>query len=57
MEPRINPKVAPGIYEAMFGLGNYLRKSGLEESLVTQFACGRRKSMAAPTASICIGKT
>jgi AhpD family alkylhydroperoxidase len=35
MEPRINyQKVAPGIYEPMFGLGNYLRKSGLEESLV-----------------------
>jgi AhpD family alkylhydroperoxidase len=35
MEPRINyQKVAPGVYEAMFGLGNYLRKSGLEESLV-----------------------
>jgi AhpD family alkylhydroperoxidase len=35
MEARINyQKVAPGIYEAMFGLGNYLRKSGLEESLV-----------------------
>src|ERR1700746_2601577 len=34
MEPRFNQKVAPGIYEAMLGLGNYLRKSGLEESLV-----------------------
>lgn len=35
MEPRINyQKVAPGVYEAMFGLGNYLRKSGLEESLI-----------------------
>jgi len=35
MEARINyQKVAPGVYEAMFGLGNYLRKSGLEESLI-----------------------
>ena len=35
MEPRINyQKVSPGVYEAMFGLGNYLRKSGLEESLI-----------------------
>ena len=35
MEPRINyAKVAPGVYEAMLGLSNYLRKSGLEESLV-----------------------
>jgi AhpD family alkylhydroperoxidase len=34
MEPRFDQKVAPGIYEAMLGLGNYLRKSGLEESLV-----------------------
>ena len=35
MEPRINyQKVAPGVYEAMFGLGNYLRKSGLEELLI-----------------------
>src|SRR5213592_39361 len=35
MEPRIKyAKVAPGIYEAMFGLGNYLRKSGLDESLI-----------------------
>jgi AhpD family alkylhydroperoxidase len=35
MEARINyQKVAPGVYEAMFGLGNYLRKTGLEESLI-----------------------
>jgi len=34
MEPRINPTVAPGVIEAMLGLSNYLRKSGLDESLV-----------------------
>jgi AhpD family alkylhydroperoxidase len=35
MEPRINyPKVAPGVFETMFGLSNYYRKCGLEESLV-----------------------
>jgi AhpD family alkylhydroperoxidase len=35
MEPRINyTKVAPGVFEAMFGLSNYLRKCGLEESLI-----------------------
>jgi AhpD family alkylhydroperoxidase len=35
MEPRINyQKVAPGAYEPMLALGNYVRKSGLEESLV-----------------------
>ena len=35
MEPRINfARVAPGVYEAMLGLANYLRKSGLDESLV-----------------------
>ena len=35
MEPRINyPKVASGVFEAMLGLSNYLRKCGLEESLV-----------------------
>jgi AhpD family alkylhydroperoxidase len=35
MEPRINyVKVAPGVVEAMLGLSNYLRKSGLEVSLL-----------------------
>lgn len=35
MEPRINyPKAAPGVIEAMFGLGNYLKKSGLDENLL-----------------------
>src|SRR5215467_12550694 len=35
MEPRINyVKVAPGVLEAMLGLSNYLRKSGLDESLL-----------------------
>ena len=35
MEPRINgAKVAPGVIEAMLGLSTYLRKSGLETSLV-----------------------
>ena len=35
MEPRINPMAAPGVIEAMLGLSNYLRKSGLlDESLV-----------------------
>ena len=35
MEPRINyPKVASGVFEAMLGLSNYLRRRGLEESLV-----------------------
>jgi len=35
MEPRINyPKVASGVFEAMLSLSNYLRKCGLEESLV-----------------------
>jgi len=36
MEPRIDvAKVAPGVIEAMLGLEHYLRRSGLEESLVT----------------------
>jgi AhpD family alkylhydroperoxidase len=35
MEPRIEYlKVAPGAYEAMLGLEKYLRKCGLEESLI-----------------------
>jgi len=35
MEPRINyAKVAPGVVETMLGLSNYLRKSGLDESLL-----------------------
>lgn len=35
MEARFNyQKVAPGVYETMYGFGNYLRKSGLDESLV-----------------------
>ncbi len=35
MESRINvSKVAPGVYESMLGLVNYLHKSGLEESLL-----------------------
>jgi AhpD family alkylhydroperoxidase len=35
MEPRINyMKVAPGVFEAMIGLSHYLRKSGLDQSLV-----------------------
>src|SRR6516225_8293696 len=33
MEPRIDPKVAPGVYEAMLGLEKYLRRSGLDEKL------------------------
>ena len=41
MEPRINyPKVASGVFEAMLGLSNYLRKCGLEESLVN-LVCSR----------------
>ena len=35
MQPRVNyAKVAPGLLEAMLGLVNYLRKSGLDETLV-----------------------
>ena len=35
MEPRINyAKVAPGVLDAMHGVSNYLRRCGLEESLV-----------------------
>lgn len=35
MEPRINyAKVTPGVVGAMLGLSHYLRKSGLDESLV-----------------------
>jgi AhpD family alkylhydroperoxidase len=35
MEPRINyVKAAPGVLDAMLGVSNYLRKSGLEESLL-----------------------
>jgi AhpD family alkylhydroperoxidase len=35
MEPRINyVKVAPGVLDAMLGVSNYLRKCGLEESLL-----------------------
>ena len=36
MEARFNYlKAAPGAFKAMLGLGNYLRESGLEESLLT----------------------
>jgi AhpD family alkylhydroperoxidase len=35
MEARFNfAKVAPGVMKAMFGLGQYLQKCGLEESLL-----------------------
>ena len=35
MEPRINTaKAASGVIEAMLGLSNYLRKTGLEENLL-----------------------
>jgi len=35
MESRINyQKTAPGIFEAMFGISKYLRKCGLEDSLL-----------------------
>jgi AhpD family alkylhydroperoxidase len=35
MEARINySQVAPGVHEAMFGLGKYLYKCGLDESLM-----------------------
>jgi len=35
MESRINyAKVAPGVIETMLGLSSYLRKSGLEQSLI-----------------------
>jgi len=35
MEPRFSyAKVAPGVFEAMIGLSNYLRKSSLDEKLV-----------------------
>jgi AhpD family alkylhydroperoxidase len=45
MEPRFDgAKVAPGIYEAMLGLSAYLRKSGLEESLVN-LICLRASQM------------
>lgn len=45
MEPRFDgAKVAPGIYEAMLGLSAYLRKSGLEESLVN-LVCLRASQM------------
>jgi AhpD family alkylhydroperoxidase len=45
MEPRIRyPKVAPGAVEAMLGLSNYLRRSGLEQSLV-DLVCLRASQM------------
>jgi AhpD family alkylhydroperoxidase len=34
MQPRIDPKVAPGVYQAMRGLETYLHQSGLELSLL-----------------------
>jgi len=34
MQPRIDPKVAPGVYQAMRGLETYLHQSGLEPSLL-----------------------
>jgi AhpD family alkylhydroperoxidase len=34
MEPRIDPKAAPGVLEAMLSLSSYLRKSGLDQSLL-----------------------
>jgi AhpD family alkylhydroperoxidase len=34
MQPRIDPKVAPGAYQAMQGLEAYLHQSGLEPSLL-----------------------
>ena len=30
MQPRVDPKVAPGVYQAMQGLEKYLHQSGLE---------------------------
>ena len=45
MESRFNfPKIAPGAVEAMLGLAGYLRRSGLEESLVT-LVCLRASQM------------
>ena len=45
MEPRINyAKVAPGVIGAMLTLSSYLRKSGLEESLVN-LVCLRASQM------------
>ena len=39
MQPRINiGKAAPGVYQAMMGLGNYLHQSGLELSLIDLIA-------------------
>jgi len=34
MQPRIDPKIAPGAYQAMRGLETYLHQSGLELSLL-----------------------
>jgi AhpD family alkylhydroperoxidase len=34
MQPRIDPKVAPGVYQAMRGLETYLHQSGLEIPLL-----------------------
>src|SRR5213079_1836598 len=34
MQPRIDPKIAPGAYQAMGGLETYLHQSGLELSLL-----------------------
>jgi AhpD family alkylhydroperoxidase len=34
MEQRIDPKIAPGVYEAMLGLERYLRHSSLEQRLI-----------------------
>ena len=57
MEPRIRlPKVIPGGLQAMLGLSNHLRNSGLEESLLTLIYL-RRKSTGVRTVLICTGKT
>jgi AhpD family alkylhydroperoxidase len=34
MQPRIDPKVAPGVYQAMLGLETYLHQCGLEIPLL-----------------------
>src|SRR5213078_674083 len=34
MQPRIDPKIAPGAYQAVGGLETYLHQSGLELSLL-----------------------
>jgi hypothetical protein len=58
MKARINyAKTAPGVYDAMDSLEQYLQNCGLPESLLHLPDCEPRKSTDALTVWICTGRT